>query len=538
MKPERELERHNRILEQIKDAKTKAELPEIGFSDISSFLANNVYFNNQKTNQSQFKGIVYEIIEMGTFSNPIVRNDFVDFVCEIYPNVNRNTIITKYNEILKMGRIDYILEEMAIKNQKADRFTKETNKKVHNETMTKILTSHSIDDLPKVGLSDLNKKILRCFNNNDYIDTFKTRDLTALTRAYLNKSSITESIVDLILFDYDINDEDRKTMTQQIVANLAMDETIEYTAEEILAIEQRKLVIYRLDHEDTMENIKNAKRISQLPPKLSVSTLNKYLLGNATIYPNNNLIDSEDLKPLVDLLMSGKKWEDDEVKDLVHEIAYEKYPYMPTAGVRLYDKLSTLPRTYYLVEEINYNEERKNEFIELYKTIVHYYQVRDFESSEKGGNFYRAYTNETEQIDLDPILASGINIKELETYIRENIDDTFKAVGGLILEKDKILGSVSIYNVGISPKDKAKLDKITNLDEEIIKKQQLVEALDIVIANKQQTSSELESKIKIALINYERTVLEAQKSLATHMEQLKQEFGIKKIEGPTYNKKN
>ena len=88
------------------------------------------------------------------------------------------------------------------------------------------------------------------------------------------------------------------------------------------------------------------------------------------------------------------------------------------------------------------------------------------------------------------------------------------------------------------------MDTITDLDREIAEKQKLVQSLDIVIATKQQTSSELESKIKQALINYEKQVLGAQRQLVEHMTQLKNEFGteetIEEIGGIsyTYDKKD
>ena len=51
-------------------------------------------------------------------------------------------------------------------------------------------------------------------------------------------------------------------MYQQIESQIFLDKTIGYTIEEIKEKEARILQIYKMDHEETMENIKNARRIS------------------------------------------------------------------------------------------------------------------------------------------------------------------------------------------------------------------------------------------------------------------------------------
>ena len=115
-------------------------------------------------------------------------------------------------------------------------------------------------------------------------------------------------------------------MKEQILGSLIQDETIEYTVEEIVLKEKRKIQIYKINHEETMDMIKNAHRISQLPPNLTISTVNSYLNGNTTIYTNDDRITAEDLKTLTDLLMDGYKWEDEVVISEVKKIALSKYP--------------------------------------------------------------------------------------------------------------------------------------------------------------------------------------------------------------------
>ena len=533
MKPEKELERHNRILEQIKNAQTIEELPKIGPSTITSFIANNAGLCGSNFSQTVYQPVTDAILECGTASNPKVLDAFIKVVEDNGPYyLTRNMIITKFNKALEMGRIDYILIEISERNQKIEEFNKKAKKEAHKEIMAQIKAAYEIKDLPKVGLSDLKQKIKKALKNTCY--------------RYLNTAFISY-IVDGCL---GVRNNDLVDTAQPVVtACLNVDETIEYTVEEIKAIEKRKLEIHRLNHEEIMENIKNAKRISQLPPDLSISTLNKYLLGNSTIYPNDNRLKAEDLKNLVELLMSGKKWEYMDVKKEISRITTQKYPEKSIAEILLYNKLSKLPRTYYLVEEIKYVQERQKEFIKNQDSNVNVYFIPNGKTPVEGGKFYNCYISRKDNIDLASKVPAGMDIDSVEWYIQEYVDDTFKAAGGIILNKDETIGNVSVFRpddgtIGISPEDKAKMDRIANLDKDIEEKQKLVQSLDIVIANRQQTSSELESKIKMGLINYEKSVLAAQRQLVEHMTQLKNEFGteetVEEIGGIsyTYDKKD
>ena len=62
-----------------------------------------------------------------------------------------------------------------------------------------------------------------------------------------------------------------------------------------------------------MQVIKNATRISQLPPNLTESILTLYLSDNIIIFVKGSKISTLDLKKITSLLLSVKKWEDKEV---------------------------------------------------------------------------------------------------------------------------------------------------------------------------------------------------------------------------------
>ena len=109
------------------------------------------------------------------------------------------------------------------------------------------------------------------------------------------------SIIDSICNKQELLKEDKTLMRQQIIGSLLLDETIGYVVQEIIEKEQRKLQIYKLNHDETMDAIKEARRISQLPPNLTVSSLTSYLNGNTTIYTNDDRIKAEHLKKLMGL---------------------------------------------------------------------------------------------------------------------------------------------------------------------------------------------------------------------------------------------
>ena len=94
--------------------------------------------------------------------------------------------------------------------------------------------------------------------------------------------------------------------------------------EEITEKEKRVLQIYKMDHEETMENIKNARRISEMPPNLTESALTGYLSGNTTIYPKADRISTTDLKDVTTLLLQGKDFSSYETEKALRKIA-EKY---------------------------------------------------------------------------------------------------------------------------------------------------------------------------------------------------------------------
>ena len=540
MNDERELERHNRILEQIKNAKTKDELPKISFQSIASYLATNVYFDGRKISQTLFQPVVDAIIDYGFLVHPEVKNALIRVIVENYPGVEEDKIVEKYREVLASKRIGYILSEITQRNLKLDELIKADNLEAHKLMVKDINSAYEIKDLPKVGLSELNKKLLRAVNDNDFITNIKTSEIKALTDAYLNHFTYRqiEDIIAAIVDKYDLSSEDKTLMKEQILGSLILDETIEYTVEEIALKENRKLQIYKLNHEETMEYIKEAHRISQLPPNLTVSALNSYLNGNTTIYTNDDRITAEDLKDLTNLLMDGYQWEDEVIVNEVKKIASAKYPEKTDAFELLYNKLSVLPKTYYLVEEIKYAQERQVEFIGRGSSNVNVYFIPNSKSPIDGGRFYNCYINRVNNLDLseilpldlDSIVPPDMDIDSVEWYVQEYYDPTFKTAGGIILNKDETIGNVSIFKpndgtVGVTLEEKVRLDEIDDLDSQIEEKKKQLEALKAEIEEKQKESQNVQARLQGIISDYEQQALALQADMIEKINNIKNSFG-------------
>ena len=531
MNEEKELERHNRIIKQIENAQKREDLPNVGFSNIASYLATNVYFNNKKISQTLYKPVIDSIINTGIVTHEEVLKSFIKVIHENYPEITEEEIVAKFKSIIKSQRINYILTEITKKNLKLSELIKEENLTIHKQMIKEIKSAFDIKDLPKIGLSELNKKLLRAVNDNDFVNDIKTSEIKELTKAYLEKYPMSEieEIIKRLVSKYSLNEEEKKLMEAQIIASLMMDETIDYTVEEILLKEERKEEIYRLNHEEIMDRIKESKRISHLPPNLTISTLNSYLNGNTTIYPKDDRIVAEDLKVLTNLLMDGYKWEDDVIKKEIQKIAERKYSEKSDAFNLLYNKLVQLPRTYYLVEEIKYSLERQTEFVGRNCSNVNIYFIPNSKSPTDGGRFYNCYINRADNLDLSAILP--LDIDSVEWYIQEHYDDTFKAAGGIILNRDETIGNVSVFKpndgtIGVQPEEKKKMDEINDLDAEIEAKKRLITELDNEIRVKQNNSIEAEKRLRTMLTKYEQKALRLQMEIMTQISELKSEFGV------------
>lgn len=483
MSEERELERHLKLLEQINNANTIEELPGISLPSISQYLAQNVYFDKVHISQTLFNPVLDLVVKHNTFINKEVKKAFVKVLKENYPNRKEEEYLEKYRQIASSPRIPNILIEVSEKNKKLQIFQDKQDLLNHEKTLKEIKEAYEIRDLPKVGLSELNTKIQRAFNNNDFIKDIRVSSFRNITEAYLEcqDDKTIEQFVIEFCHKLELSDEQKTLMSNQVYQALLIDKSIRYTVEEINAKEERKLKIYQFDHEETMQKIKEATRISQLPQNATSSVLTGYLSSNSVIFKNTDRISNQDLKDLTDILLSGKKWEDQEVITELQNLCIKYYGDRAEIAFKiLYEKFTKLPKTYYLVEEINEREARQTEFIGKNCSNVNVYFIPNPKSPIEGGRFYTCYINRVNNLNLkellplnlDEIIPAGMDIDSVEWFVQEYYDKTFKAAGGIILNNDETIGNVNVFrpndgNVVITKEEKSKFDELKELSEKV-----------------------------------------------------------------------
>ena len=527
MNKEKEEQRHNQKLESIRNAKSKEELPVANISAVTRYLANNSSFDGNKISPSEFKPVLDAIMEHNFFIMPEVKEVFIEVLKKNYPGKTQEEYEQKYLQIAETSNIAHYIIEVSERNAKLQEFREKEDLEQHNENMKQIKSAFELKDLPKVGIGTLNGKIMKA-TKNDFIERFSIEQIREISEMLMSGNSeeeIEEKIFN-ICQTYGFDEEQTNLMYQQIESQLFSDKTIGYTMEEVMEKEKRVLQIYKMDHEETMENIKNARRISEMPPNLTESALTGYLSGNTTIYPKGDKISTTDLKDLTTLLLQGKDFSSYETEETLRKIAEKYYPGKTEEALRLLkEKLEKLPRTQYLVEEINYSNERQEEFIGRQCSNVNVYFVPNPKSPIEGGRFYNCYINRVKNLDLgkllpedvldlDKVVPKEMDVDSIEWYIQEYYDDTFKTAGGIILNRDETIGNVNVFRpsggpVGITPEENEQRKQLQELSKEV--KQ--------IIANK-RASSERFKEMQAAYINYQEETDRQLEALETKIDKL------------------
>jgi len=464
MNNEKEVLRHKKVMDSIKNAKSKEELPSVSYSTIANYLASNVYFDNNHISQSLFKPVVDMIVTYNGLFMPQVKEVFIRVLKENYPDKKEEEYLEKFNIVAWGPRIINLLIEIGERNVKLQQFQDKDDLDNHNFIMKGINNAFEVKDLPKVFISDLSKRIQRDFNDNDFIKNIKVSSIKNIVDAYMEGKSIKE--IDSLIYNFcdkqSLEKDSRKLMYSQIRSNILNDKNINYIVSEIKARDDRVLKIYKMDHEEVMERIKDASRISQLPPNLTESRLTSYLSGNSIIFENGDKISTLDLKNVTKLLLDGKKWKDKEIREELHklcskyynnDLGYNANTLVDVSFKLLYDKFSGLPKVYYLVDEINACKKRQKEFINNNSSNVNIYFIPNNKGPIDGGRFYNCYINRVDNLDLgellpldlDEIVPPGMDIDSVEWFIQEKYDKTFKKAGGIILNKDETIGNVNVF---------------------------------------------------------------------------------------------
>lgn len=508
---DRETKRHNNVLNKIEIANNKKELPSISYTNVINELSKLITFNGKTMDKKKLERIGTALDKGYSFTSEFVEKELKNIIYNEIGYIDEGSMKFIFDEIKNIKKINNMLYEIQLKNQKIFEIENKEKKDKHYNNLKRIGTAYDMVDLPKVGLTELNKELLSCVNDNEYNNTIKTSEINKLTNAYLNNESfdkIKEIVKEICLYQLLDSPRSREIMELQILSSLIMNDTnIRYIAEEIRKKEERKPIIYKSEHIYIMEKMKSAKRISDLPENINIAKLTSYLSGNSTIYTNDNRIKNGDLRQLSILLLNGCKFEDKEIKDEINKICNEKYSDKVDAYELLYDKLSKLPKTYYLVKEIRYSLLKQRYFIKKSSSKVNVYFLPYLKSRRVGGKFYKCYLNRSDLLDLDSILPADLTSiippkkrkDPVEYYIQNNVDVTFKLAGGIILKLDEIIGSITVFvpndgKIGIDPKDKEKFDLINNLDKEIENKRNEKDILDEQIENRKLTNNILDTE--------------------------------------------
>jgi len=245
MGEDKELERHNKVLEQIRNATTKEEVPSSTLSKVTKFIATNVYFDDTRLSQTEFKSVLDAILQSGAFVTPEVKKVFMEILTKNYPGRIQEEFEAQYEKMARASNINNYIIEAEARNAKLLELQKQANLGEHNQTLEQIRTSFELRDLPKVSKGVLNRKVQRA-TQNDFTDKFPIEIVNEISDDLLQGKTIEEVLGKIYEFcertlggDAHLANE----MFEQIRKGFAMDETIAYTVEEVQKKDKRTLEI-------------------------------------------------------------------------------------------------------------------------------------------------------------------------------------------------------------------------------------------------------------------------------------------------------
>ena len=347
MSPERELKRHVKVLEDIKNASNKEELPNVTLSSITRYLASNASFDKVHISQTAFKPVTDALAKYNYFNVPEVKDAFMQVLRENYEGKTEEEYEALYTQISEGANIGNYLVEIEERAKKLEQLEELQDLENHKQILNQIKDAFEIKELPSVGRGILNRRIQED-TKTDYTDRIAISKLQEISDCILSKKDEQEIRKAILRMceQFEANGEETELVYEQISSQILSDKRLGYIVEEIEKRDAKVLEIYKDDHERTMEKIKEAKRISQLPQNLTFSNLAGYLSGNTTIYPKGDKISTTELKDLTALLLDGKTFDDEEVKEEVKKLQK-----------RNTQKMQKRQMTFYMKKYRNYQEQ-------------------------------------------------------------------------------------------------------------------------------------------------------------------------------------
>lgn len=521
MNEEKELIRHKSVIDRINSATKKEEVPSITASNLSNFLANFVSFDGVKVNSKEFASVYQTILDYGSFVSFEVKEIFVNILKKNYPGRSEEEYLNKYLEVVGNSKFNHIIDEINKRYLKLAEIREKEDLEYHNEVIKSIKNCFDVKELPKVSRAVI-ASFISNYTRTRYSGRIKNEDIYGIVNLLMNGLKITSNEVknELLRVIKKNNVGDIDKIFDEIIGNLLMDKRLGYLVEEVTAKEKRIPFIYQNDHELVMDQINDARRISQLPKGYSLSTITGYLSNNSMIYSKGSIIPPGEFVNISHLLMDGKTFEDKEVLSEIARMVLEYYPdKLEEAFSLLLGKLSHLPKIYYVAEEVREVLKKQDEFAVRGASNVNVYFIPNPKSPIEGGKFYNCYISRAKNLNLEDILPLNLeeivppsmDIDSVEWYVQEYYDPTFKTSGGIILNRDEEIGNVTVFQpsdgkIGITKEEKDKYDELEILSQkvkEIIakKKQEISDFAKLqqaFLSSQQETDrelSELEERI-------------------------------------------
>ena len=310
---------------------------------------------------------------------------------------------------------------------------------LHQEAMKKIENARNIRELPTINKKILLVKLKDHFENEE-IENVDYSDMIEIADSLIKGEDINDNLLET-LKRLDIEEEDMERIYASLYDGIVQDTSLDLMVEELNAKNEKVAEIYSLRHEEIMKEIDEATILEDLPKNKTTSVLTNYLRANSSIYMDGVSFTASDFAMIANLLLDGKKVEDEEIQNLLKELVNGKYPENSERIFKLLnEKLKELPNTYNLVDEINRKNEKDQEFIGKGLKDVNLYllPIIDPKAPHQGGKFYASYVSTGKVLGMDRLLPELkekelYDNREIETYIQTNYDKSFKTSGANIL---------------------------------------------------------------------------------------------------------
>ena len=355
----------------------------------------------------------------------------------------------------------------------------------HLEILEKINHAKTIKELPNIQLSSLVNYTARLLKNLlgkeiDKEDAKKIVDLYVAGYRLIGEDDKVRKALTRVVSKVTDNPFKVEEETKKVISYFNNDIKLVSLVNEFVSKNNKIYEIIKREHLDIMKSISSASRISEMPKGLSISKITTYLSNNSVLSNGMEKIPASSFINLANILLNGSGVETVEVLDEVLKISDSYIKDHPSYNLNyimftsdLYNKICSLPKLLYYVEEVRYSMATQKLFMERKPIDVNVYWIQSKKSPIDGGNFYEIYISRSGNLlDLKSIIPEDEDIDDVEKYVREKSDSSFKRIGGIILNRDETIGNISVFkpntgNVEITPEEKDAYDTLEVLNTQL-----------------------------------------------------------------------